>query len=95
MIVVFSTIMVIYQPDILAANYYVDGTKGDDVSGDGSEVAPAGYTPFNIAKDASSPDETFVFAIDTATVGNKSITITIVSDATVSPYTLSVDVTVS
>ena len=64
-------------------------------SGDGAVVAPAGYTPFNIAKDASSPDSTFVFALDTATAGAKSMTITIISDATVSPYTFDVTLTVA
>ena len=64
-------------------------------SGDGAVVAPAGYTPFNIEVDASSPESTFVFALDTATAGAKSMTITIISDATVSPYTFDVALTVA
>ncbi len=64
-------------------------------SGDGVVVAPAGYTPFNIEVDAISPDSTFLFALDTATAGAKSMTITIISDATVSPYTFDVALTVA
>lgn len=66
-----------------------------EVSIDGSVVAPAGYTPFNIELGASSPDSTFIYAIDTATVGSKTMSIAIISDATVSPFTFDVALTVA